>query len=387
MIPIIPRLNYKYTLKDGFTSIGGLFSSEIDNSEITNYFGVNNISFVNHARTGIRIALTALNLPKGSSIGVQAFNCQTVFNAISSAGFKLVFIDVTSSFQIDIEDLKRKKNQIDGLLLTHLFGIPADLDKVKEVLSDLPLIEDCAHSFLSKYNDRYTGTFGDIGVFSIGKAKFPSIGAGGFIFVNNLKYLERASKEIELLTKESLIDEIFSVIFGCILSVLHNPFIYGIFTLPFLKNADKKKDISGNWKFTERKILKVNQYLFLRKFNKYLYKSEKQAKNAALLIKSINNNLVLNQVLDRKVYKLNYFMLPLLIDNGRDNIIEAYLESGIEIGAHFKKAIECAMKYGYNANSCLESEKIVNKIITIPCHYNLSQKELLAIRDLNRKNL
>ena len=122
---------------------------------IKTLFNNGRIFYVNHGRTGIRLALSALELPEGSRVGVQVFNCHTVFNAIKTAGYNPVFIDITDQFQIDIDDLKKKSNKIDALIITHLFGIPADIDKVYDILSDIPVIEDCAHSFLSKYHKKY----------------------------------------------------------------------------------------------------------------------------------------------------------------------------------------------------------------------------------------
>ena len=50
-------------------------------------------------------------------------------------------------------------------------------NELKNIIKEKPLIEDCAHSFLSKKSGKLTGTFGDAAIFSFGKAKFPSIAA------------------------------------------------------------------------------------------------------------------------------------------------------------------------------------------------------------------
>ena len=59
---------------------------------------------LNHARTGIALALKA-TLPNGGRVGVVAYNCHTVANAVVNAGCTPVFLDVTERLQIDCEEI------------------------------------------------------------------------------------------------------------------------------------------------------------------------------------------------------------------------------------------------------------------------------------------
>lgn len=372
MKTLVPRLNYKYTLADTVTAFKGIFKKQIDETPIQDLFNNKHIYFTNHARTGLRIALNSLNLKPGARIGVQVYNCHTVFNAISQAGYEPVFIDINYQFQMDPEDLNSKKSKINALIITHLFGIPANMDKILETAKDLPIIEDCAHAFLSKFKGRLMGTFGDIGVFSIGKAKFPSIGSGGYVLVNNEKYIKPIQYQHQNLKGNPLFQEFISILYGLLMHVLHTPLIYGSFTFPFLKKLDKKRDLSGKFSFKERKILKSNKYLFLFRLNSYKELMKKQQNNAREILKRYSSSKrTIDRVLKDKTYDLNCFMVPIKIGIDEKEVEKnKFFNANIEIDTHFKESIAWAKKFGYKTNKCKQAELIIEQTITIPTHIN-----------------
>ena len=92
-----PRLNYSFFIKYFLYSIYSLFKiKDVKNfnlSDLYDLYNTKNIYFTNQARTALRISLSSLNLDQKSKIGVQVYTCPTVFEAITRAGFELVFID------------------------------------------------------------------------------------------------------------------------------------------------------------------------------------------------------------------------------------------------------------------------------------------------------
>ena len=55
----------------------------------------------------------------------------------------------------------------------------------------LKLIEDCAHSIESKYENKHVGNFGDAGCFSFYTTKNLTTGEGGMIICNNKKISQK----------------------------------------------------------------------------------------------------------------------------------------------------------------------------------------------------
>lgn len=70
-----------------------------------------------------------------------------------------------------------------AIIITHLFGNPCAVDEIVELAQrhGIPVIEDCAQSFLATYNGRYVGTRGTIGCFSLQQGKHVTTGEGGLV--------------------------------------------------------------------------------------------------------------------------------------------------------------------------------------------------------------
>ena len=77
--------------------------------------------------------------------------------------------------------LARINPKTKAIVVTHLFGNPCDMAGIMAVAKthNLPVIEDCAQAFLTSHGDRYVGTIGTIGCFSLQQGKHITTGEGG----------------------------------------------------------------------------------------------------------------------------------------------------------------------------------------------------------------
>lgn len=365
---LVPKINAYFSTNDAFT---GIFSLLSDKSNIP---VLSNIYYLNHARAGLRIAITALDLPKGSKIGITLYNCYTVMNAIRQAGHVIIFIDTTDDLRMDLDDLKEKHTHIDALIITHLFGLPNDMDEIKKICPLIPIIEDCAHSFSSSSNLYETGSIGDFAVFSIGLGKFPSIGEGGILKINNNVYSSRVNREIEQLNHYTLIDEIKLIFRLKITSIIYNPLIYKWISLPSKKIQHKRKKINSNYKHSESNMAKSVKYLYDKKFAFIDSYKLRQQKNAKEILLNLKDNKLIN-LPSMDLENNNCFMLPVLHPN-REAFSKYLSKYGIEIAPHFTRSIEWAQEFGYETGSCINAEKIAKQILIIPIHYKLKNKYL-----------
>jgi perosamine synthetase len=366
-IYLIPRLNFYSSLRDLGISFIGIFRSHLKNREISKLFKNDDIFLTNHARTGLRLLLNSFNLPPNAKIGVQILNCHTVFTAIIKAGYKPIFIDIDDDLTLSVEDLKKKLNQIDALIVTHIFGIPARINEIKDIMKNKPIIEDCAHSFLSTYKGELTGTFSDASIFSFGKGKFPSIGRGGFVVINNKMILHSFKEYYFKLEENKFIDEIINIIESLILSILHNRYVYKLVNILNIKKISNKYHLTRDFDTAEKRVLKSNLSLFLYNFNKYESDKKKQGENVILLKEYLKKYDYLNFVhIDNKSMP-NYIMLP-VITTDKIKLISTFYKMGIEIGPHFLKSIEWAEKLGYKKDDCCNAEKIIAKLVVLPTY-------------------
>lgn len=75
-----------------------------------------------------------------------------------------------------------------AIIVTHLFGNPADVLGIRAVAQGLPIIEDCAQAFLATQDERLVGTIGDIGTFSLQQGKHMTTGEGGMAITQDGRY-------------------------------------------------------------------------------------------------------------------------------------------------------------------------------------------------------
>ncbi len=93
-----------------------------------------------------------------------------------------------------LEEAFRKYPQAKAVIAVHLYGLAADIDKVKALCdkNGAVFIEDAAESLGTYYKGRHTGTFGDYGIFSFNGNKIITTSGGGMLVSNNEEMIQKA---------------------------------------------------------------------------------------------------------------------------------------------------------------------------------------------------
>jgi dTDP-4-amino-4,6-dideoxygalactose transaminase len=384
-ISVKPQFSHQLSLKEWILSISYIFNKKISFNDVQSHFNNTNIFFTNFARTSLKVFLKSLNLPATTKVGVQAFTCHTVFNAILEAGYNIVFLDINESFCLDENYVREKISEVDILIVTHTFGFVAEVNKFKSMKPNLIILEDCSHALFTYNNGTQVGRSGDASFFSFGYGKYPSIGPGGFLCINNIKYLKPFEERYKLLPAPNIYEEILNVFKNLLWNLLYNKYIYGLFTLPFGKKIDNKFNLTKKYTSKDLKGFKSNVGLFNFKFRQYkLINTKIQTNNANYLIDVLNLNSIFTKI--RKTDSLpNYFVFPLRSEN-RNKLIENFLKNGIEAGRYFSRSLIWAYSFGYKQHVCPFTEKTAEEIYTIPCYYSLKKKDLDLIIKIVKEN-
>ena len=155
---------------------------------------LNNFLMVDSGSNALYLALTLLDLPKGSEVILPSFTWVSCAHAVLLAGLKPVFCDVDLKTQNVTADTisSHLGSQTGAIMVVHYAGKPVDLAPIKEL--GFPIIEDAAHAVDSEYRDQPCGGIGDIGVFSFDPVKNLTTGGGGGLSFRNEAHLERARK-------------------------------------------------------------------------------------------------------------------------------------------------------------------------------------------------
>ncbi|WP_106793786.1 DegT/DnrJ/EryC1/StrS aminotransferase family protein [Aquimarina sp. Aq78] len=148
---------------------------------------VNHAIAVTSATTALHLALAALDIKEGDEVIVPAFTWVSTANVVLYQGAKVIFCDIDpATFNIDPVKLKNKISpKTKAIMIVHLFGLCADMDAIKEVSGDIPLIEDGACAAGAAYKGIPAGGLGDIGCFSFHPRKSITTGEGGMVTTNN----------------------------------------------------------------------------------------------------------------------------------------------------------------------------------------------------------
>jgi aminotransferase EvaB len=154
---------------------------------------------VNSGTDAIQIALMSAKIGKGDEVITVPNTAVPTVSAIVSCGAKPVFVDVShDDYLIDVNKMEEAINKkTKAIIPVNLYGQCADYDRILTIAkkNKLLVIEDCAQSVGSFYNNRPSGSFGHISAFSFYPTKnLGAYGDGGFIGTSIKSYARRASQ-------------------------------------------------------------------------------------------------------------------------------------------------------------------------------------------------
>ncbi len=164
----------------------GRYVRELEDN-LAKLMGVAHCVMVNNGTTGLMLAIRALNL--SGEVIVPSFTFVATVHALQWLGLRPVFCDVDpQTHNLDpgcVADLITP--QTSAVLGVHLWGQLCDVEQLAEIAEQhgLKLFYDAAHAFCSKRDGRYSGSFGDLEVFSFHATKFFNTFEGGAITTNN----------------------------------------------------------------------------------------------------------------------------------------------------------------------------------------------------------
>jgi len=365
---IQPRINYKLKISDYLAFTKSFFKSNSENEFLNDLFEGYDILFFDKARNGLRFILENSGI-QNAKVGVQPLTCPTVLEAIYLAKCTPVFIDISADYTISADSLQHKLSEIDILIVTHTYGINADTIKLKEILKEKILIEDCAHALLTTNSSgKIAGTAANFSVFSFGFGKFPVAISGGFVCINKKisdNYIQNYTKFFK---KPTFKKQLINIIKSIVLPILSHKLIYTLL-ISKIKNRNKKRK---SYKLPAKAAQQIsyinsNKLLFFHQLRKIKKNLQKQKNNGEILVEAIDKNSFISSCLRLK--NSNFFMLPLQIVNS-DYFIQVCLMNGIEVGKHFINTRQIIDYYGYNQGDCPNYEQLIINLVTLPTHYN-----------------
>lgn len=158
-------------------------------------YGVPHCRAVTSGSAAMHATFAAVDPEPGDEIVTTSITDMGALTPMIYQGAIPVFADVDPvSLNVTPESILAKLSpRTRAIVVTHIFGNPCDTEAIMKIAEDrgIPVIEDCAQSYLATQNGRLTGTIGDIGAFSLQQGKHMSTGEGGMVVTSSDAYGRR----------------------------------------------------------------------------------------------------------------------------------------------------------------------------------------------------
>ncbi|MFH1472018.1 MAG: lipopolysaccharide biosynthesis protein RfbH [Nanoarchaeota archaeon] len=181
-----------------FWLTAGRFAGQFE-KEFAEFLGAKYCLLTNSGSSANLLAVSALTSPSlgerqlkpGDEVITAAAGFPTTVNPIVQNGLVPVFVDVDlGTYNIQHSKIEKAiTEKTKAIIIAHTMGNPFNLKEVARIAKkhNLWLIEDNCDALGSKYDEKYTGTFGDIATFSFYPAHHITMGEGGALVTNNPK--------------------------------------------------------------------------------------------------------------------------------------------------------------------------------------------------------
>ncbi len=165
--------------------------------DLRNYVGEGReVVALSAGTAAVHLALLACGVGYGDEVIVQSFTFCASSHPITYLGATPVFVDSEKeSWNMDPELLEEAiKDRIaktgkkpKAIVPVALYGMPYQIDKIMAIAEkyDIPVIEDAAEGFGSRWEGRVLGTFGKFGVLSFNGNKMITTSGGGALVCDN----------------------------------------------------------------------------------------------------------------------------------------------------------------------------------------------------------
>jgi dTDP-4-amino-4,6-dideoxygalactose transaminase len=203
-----PRIDQKVidevtnALESGWITTGP--RTKLFEKKIAEYSNVSNVLAVNSWTAGAELLLYWYGIKEGDEVIVPVYTYCATANIVRHRGAKVIMVDVTSDFGIDISKIERHiTSRTKAVIPVDVGGLPIDYAALNQLLQNqnvkelfvpesenqqklgrILVLSDAAHSFGAVYHNEKVGAQADFTVFSFHAVKNLTTAEGGAICIN-----------------------------------------------------------------------------------------------------------------------------------------------------------------------------------------------------------
>lgn len=338
-------------LEKGWTGIG-YKTIEFEN-RWKEYTGFKNAHFLNSGTSALHLAVKVLKIQNKWDDEVEIISTPLTFvstnHAIMYENLKVVFADIDEYLCLDPKDVERKiTNKTKAIMFVGIGGNVGKYQSIVEICKkyDLKLILDASHMAGTRINGEIIGKEADAVCYSFQAVKNLPTADSGMVCFNRKKDDDLARKLSWLgIDKDTYYRE--------------------------SQNLSWEYEVKYlGYKYNGNSIMAAIALVQL----KYLDQDNVYRRQIA---KWYDINLNKNKV---SIIPVNYANessrhLYIIAVNNREHLISKLNENNIFPGVHYRDNTEYNM-YSYAKDSCIKSMKMSKKIISLPMHLQLQEKDV-----------
>jgi dTDP-4-amino-4,6-dideoxygalactose transaminase len=399
-------------LRDIHSGIKGLFRGQQElsrfESELKAYFGVEHCFLVSSGKAALTLILQALKdmHPEKNEVLIPAFTCYSVPSSIVHAGLKVRLCDIkpdTIDFDFDqlAMSLKRSANGLLAIIPTHLFGLPADVCRIRNLVDDpeVTIIEDAAQTMGAKWKGKKLGTLGDVSFFSLGRGKALSAVEGGIILTDRNDIADKIRSQLAGIPGYNIFALMRLFFMAISLTLFLHPALFWFpKSLPILKLGETIYDPH----FKMRKMSPYQAGLskgWQKKLDDFQKCRSENSKHWSSLIQQLSNYQLsaMPAPCSAKPASLGSYVLgmsvvpslirfPVRVDNEelRNRILMESDRLGLGIMFTYPDSIDSIyeLNWSFQDQKFPVAKEIANQLITLPTHPFVSQDDKAKIAAL-----
>ncbi len=363
-------------------------------SEIEDHFFSKHCWLVSSGKAALTLILQALKdmHPDRDEIVIPAFTCFSVPSAIDQSGLKITLCDLArNTLDFDFEMMRRILRQSEGKILsvvpTHLFGLPAGVKRLKEMVDDpeISIIEDAAQAMGEDHYGKKLGTIGDVGFFSLGRGKALSTIEGGIILTNRDDIAECIDRRFRELKTYSDAESGVLLLYALVLNLLLHPSIFWLpKSLPFLKLGETHFDSD----FEMKKMSPFQAGLAKNWSDKLKYFQERRKECTNSWMPGIRSGHLSHFVSEKRDIPSLIRFPAMIRDIAKKNRILAFGDqNGLGIMPTYPSAINKIheLKEQFEGMDFPNSSELAKRLITLPVHPFVSNRDIERILDILNK--
>jgi 8-amino-3,8-dideoxy-alpha-D-manno-octulosonate transaminase len=177
---------YRYQEKESYCE---KFEAEFSRS-----FKHSHSLLVTSGTNALLASLMAAGVGPGDEVIIPAYTFVATATAVISAGAIPIIANIDENLGIDPKDIKSKINErTKAIIAVHMDGLSCKIDEIQKLSIDssIILIEDCCQALGGQFGNKYLGTFGDFGCYSLNKDKVLTAGEGGIVSCKSKEHFEK----------------------------------------------------------------------------------------------------------------------------------------------------------------------------------------------------